>query len=205
MSIKIGDRVIVGHSDAYNNVFYNRLGCVRNVYPKTRSKNLSIGVKIDGHNHPINRDGLYWFPEQDLIIVIKNVYPEPRKCRDDSLIPSSVAKAMINRSYGIPHNPFEIKTVHFSGPCTVVMWADGTKTVVRCNKDDFYTSETGLAMAIAKRAYGNGNKARKVFEKWLPKEDTAINDSIALGFKKAIAALDRLSGALKETEEPDNE
>lgn len=69
--------------------------------------------------------------------------------------------------------PLEIKNVYFNDPVTVVMWNDGTKTIVRCSENDFYDPEKGLAMAIVKKAYGNDNKFRKVFKKWIPDEDDA--------------------------------
>ena len=68
-------------------------------------------------------------------------------------------------------NPLEIKNVYFNYPVTVVIWNDGTKTLVRCSENDFYDPEKGLAMAIVKKAYGNDNKFRKVFKKWIPDED----------------------------------
>lgn len=70
-------------------------------------------------------------------------------------------------------NPLEIKNVYFNYPVTVVIWNDGTKTIVRCSENDFYDPEKGLAMAIVKKAYGNDNKFHKVFKKWIPEEDEA--------------------------------
>ena len=67
----------------------------------------------------------------------------------------------------------EIKNVYFNDPVTVVMWNDGTKTIVRCSENDFYDPEKGLAMAIIKKVYGNDNSFHKIFKKWLPKEDDA--------------------------------
>lgn len=73
----------------------------------------------------------------------------------------------------ITTDPLEIKNVYFNDPVTVVMWNDGTKTIVRCSENDFYDPEKGLAMAIVKKAYGNDNKFHKVFKKWIPDEDDA--------------------------------
>lgn len=69
-------------------------------------------------------------------------------------------------------NPLEIKNVYFNDPVTVVIWKDGTKTIVRCSENDFYDPEKGLAMAIVKKAYGNDNRFHKIFKKWLPDEDS---------------------------------
>ena len=80
-----------------------------------------------------------------------------------------------NRNTG---NSLEIKNVYFNDPVTVVMWNDGTKTIVRCSENDFYDPEKGLAMAIVKKAYGNDNKFHKIFKKWLPKEDDAEPENL---------------------------
>lgn len=60
----------------------------------------------------------------------------------------------------------EIKKVIFNEPATIVFWADGTKTVVKCSKDDEFDPEKGLAMAIAKKFFGNENGYSKNIKKW---------------------------------------
>lgn len=67
-----------------------------------------------------------------------------------------------------------IKTVHFSGPVTAVIWEDKTKTIVRCKDNDMVDYEKGLAMAIAKKALGtnkSGSNYYDIFKKWLPKPE----------------------------------
>lgn len=53
----------------------------------------------------------------------------------------------------------EIEKVIFNDPATVVIWSDGTKTVVKTRqkgrKKDKFSKEYGLAMAIAKKYCGN--------------------------------------------------
>lgn len=66
----------------------------------------------------------------------------------------------------------KIKNVIFSDPATIVFWTDGSKTVVKSHLDD-YDPEKGLAMAIAKKAFGNEGNYYNVFKKWLPKEDSS--------------------------------
>jgi hypothetical protein len=61
-----------------------------------------------------------------------------------------------------------IKNVYFNDPVTVVLWADGTKTLVKCQDGDLYSKESGLAIAIAKKALGNKGNFNKVFKKWIP-------------------------------------
>lgn len=66
------------------------------------------------------------------------------------------------------NNP--IKKVIFNGPATIVFWDDGTKTIVKCSKNDSYDREKGLAMAIAKYCLGNNGKLNSVFKKFLKDE-----------------------------------
>lgn len=61
---------------------------------------------------------------------------------------------------------FAIKKVIFNEPATIVLWADGTKTVVKCQEDDIFNPEVGLAMAISKRALGDKGSYCNVFKKW---------------------------------------
>lgn len=63
-----------------------------------------------------------------------------------------------------------IKNVYFNDPVTVVLWDDGTKTIVRCQKGDTYSKETGLSLCIAKKAMGNKSNFNDIFKKWIPEE-----------------------------------
>lgn len=62
----------------------------------------------------------------------------------------------------------DIKNVIFNDPATIVLWNDGTKTVVKRGKNDTYDPEKGLAMAISKKALGNQGNYYDIFKKWLP-------------------------------------
>ena len=69
----------------------------------------------------------------------------------------------------------KIKDVIFNDPATIVFWADGTKTVVKCQDDDIFDPEKGLAMAITKKALGNKGNYCNELKKWLlEKEEPTI-------------------------------
>jgi hypothetical protein len=57
--------------------------------------------------------------------------------------------------YFLAHPPasHEVKRVIFSPPATVVLWADGSKTIVKVHDED-YDEEKGFAMAVCKKLYG---------------------------------------------------
>lgn len=79
-----------------------------------------------------------------------------------------------------------IKNVIFNGPATIVMWKDGTKTVVQCRGDDVYDPEKGLAMAISKKVFGNNYSYYKTFKKWLPKENDKPKAQTVIGAVREV-------------------
>ena len=60
-----------------------------------------------------------------------------------------------------------IKDVIFNPPATIVLWMDGTKTVVKDQGEVFYDPEKGMAMAVAKKAFGNQGNYYNQFSKYL--------------------------------------
>ena len=58
-----------------------------------------------------------------------------------------------------------IKKVIFNDPATIVIWDDGTKTVVKRSDKDEWDPEKGLAMAIVRKLF-----TRNQFLKIIPKE-----------------------------------
>lgn len=47
------------------------------------------------------------------------------------------------------------KKIIYNGPATIILWDDGTKTVVKCKEGDPYSPEAGFALAVLKRLTGN--------------------------------------------------
>ena len=83
----------------------------------------------------------------------------------------SANKETAERSYYMHYDIRRfIKKVKFNPPATIVFWTDNTKTVVKCNGED-YDPEKGLAMCISKKFLGDKGNYYEVFKKWLPKED----------------------------------
>ena len=73
-----------------------------------------------------------------------------------------------------------IKKVIFNYPATIVLWSDGSKTVVKCQDGDIYDPEKGLAMAISKKALGNKGNYCNEFKKWLPEEEEEEEGTVEL-------------------------
>ena len=85
-----------------------------------------------------------------------------------------------------------IRKVIFNDPATIVLWSDGTKTVVKCGPEDSFDMEKGLAMAIVKKMAGNDNRFHKVFKQYPKKKKKepgsigSISDMMA-GLNQAAA------------------
>ena len=76
-----------------------------------------------------------------------------------------------------------IKDVIFNPPATIVFWMDGTKTVVKDQGEVFYDPEKGMAMAVAKKAFGNKgnyyNQFKKYIDIWEKKQEAESTSSYA--------------------------
>ena len=51
------------------------------------------------------------------------------------------------------------KKVVFNPPATIVLWENGSKTVVKCDDKDTFDKEKGLALCFMKKALGNTSRA----------------------------------------------
>jgi len=51
--------------------------------------------------------------------------------------------------------PNMIDRVIFNNPATIILWKDGSKTVVKKTEDDVWDPEKGFCMAVIKKLYGH--------------------------------------------------
>ena len=66
------------------------------------------------------------------------------------------------------NNNSVVSRVIFNNPATIILWADGTKTIAKTHGDDAFDPEKGFAVACAKKLLGNGDSFRMEFAKWTP-------------------------------------
>lgn len=83
--------------------------------------------------------------------------------------------------------PLSIKKVIFNDPCTIILWSDNTKTIVKCGENEKYDPEKGMAMAISKKFLGNKGNYYETFKKWLPEDEEPIEFNVS--FKDALTNL----------------
>lgn len=90
--------------------------------------------------------------DEPLLFEIKLVYKKPilHHIYSNNNLFFSPSEINININ-NIP----EVKKVIFNDPATIIYWKDGTKTVVKCQKGDYFDLEKGFAMAFLKKCWGN--------------------------------------------------
>ena len=98
------------------------------------------------------------------------------------------AKLDYNRMFVSNANQ-KISKVIFNDPATIVFWADGTKTVVKAQNEAF-DPEKGLAMAIAKKFFGNKGNYCNQIKKWTEKYEEPKTGYVYLDSTKIVSRAD---------------
>lgn len=171
--MEYGSIVKVNYS--YNKSIIGKLGIIKS----TRYDPDTFGVRIYGEWNDNSANGLFYIPKRFLV-----------KAEDAQPKHEDIAK-----------DHFAIKNVYFNDPATVVLWKDGTKTVVRCGENDIYDPEKGLAMAFAKKALGNKGNYFNQFKKWIP-EETSSEDTLTDKTVERLNAIFRSCGACEYQHRP---
>lgn len=71
------------------------------------------------------------------------------------------------KAYSGYYYRFQPKKIIFNGPATIVLWDDGTKTVVKCQDGDTFDKENGIALCFMKKSLGNKSNFNNIFKKYL--------------------------------------
>lgn len=59
----------------------------------------------------------------------------------------------------------DVKRIIFSGPKTIVLWSDGTKTIVSMSKDELrFDPEAAFCAAYTKKMFGSNSKIKRIIE-----------------------------------------
>ena len=94
---------------------------------------------------------------------------------DNSLDLMSISSnCTLNLSTNLSTEPvvhFAIEKVIFNDPATIVLWEDGSKTIVKVQDGDTFDKEKGLAMALLKKLLGNNGSYYKEIKRWTEDEN----------------------------------
>lgn len=78
----------------------------------------------------------------------------------------------------------EIKDVIFNKPKTIILWEDGTKTIVTCQDGEPFDYEKGFAMAFMKKMLGNKGNYYDYVNKWVNTGVRHLTNKIIKRLKK---------------------
>lgn len=75
-------------------------------------------------------------------------------------------KKMINNVFGKPVAMFNYhyKKIIFSGPCTIILWKDGTKTIAKTSDGETFDPEKGVSICFMKKMLGH-TETNKILRK----------------------------------------
>jgi hypothetical protein len=104
-------------------------------------------VNFDGYGVRRVREDSLSLASKDNIDIIGDFY---MKIKNEEYISSH--STIAPRTFDI--TPL-FKDVIYNDPATIIFWIDGTKTVVKCDGEE-YDPEKGFAMAVCKKVFGNG-------------------------------------------------
>ena len=117
-------------------------------------------------------------------------------------------RLMLNSIYGIKiADLMGIKKVIFNAPATIVLWNDGTKTVVKCSENDIFDPEKGLAFCFLKKLLGDryykiiNSEVRKYDEQKLAdiKSDSIVGSTLKTIADSIKTELAGLGGGINNT------
>lgn len=93
-------------------------------------------------------------------------YPRLRDANTEYMVDMTIDTDKNFVPDGAPFDFIGIKDVIFNNPVTIVLWNDGTKTIVKC-KGEKFDAEKAIAMAFMKRAMGNKGSYYNIIRKWM--------------------------------------
>lgn len=102
-----------------------------------------------------------------------------------------VPKSLKDRTFNAPSRIY--KKIIINPPATIVIWNDGTKTVVKATENDIYDPEKGVALCFLKKYFNTLYRqvlkdANDIYNEKL-EEDVKCNDFVSginSGFKDAV-------------------
>ena len=103
--------------------------------------------------------------------------------------------------WGVP----DIERVVFNDPATIVFWEDGTKTVVKCAKDQTFERYAGFIAACAKKMFGSTSRAKAIMEECaydqppkVKKERVVAVPDLTQAFNEVVANRESVKEAVNE-------
>lgn len=158
--IPIGSHVTIISGPEYNKKFIGMSGVVKN-HAIGSDGSGRVGVQFDGERNPASEKGLFWFHVDHVALPTETTDRPSYFCQDVYAAFNSWMHASHRHSGNYLVIP-GVKRVIYSGPKTIILWADGTKTIVSCGEGESYDHYTGFCAAVTKKLFGSTSHAKKV-------------------------------------------
>lgn len=102
-----------------------------------------------------------------------------------------------------PKKPLPKKVI-FSGLATTILWKDGTKTTVKCQDEDVWADDVGVAMCYLKKMLGNKGNFNNIFRQAMKvaevqtKKEELTSSTVIEGESYYSSALDSMKQNIDE-------
>lgn len=160
--MQIGCTVLILPNAEYSGKFTGMTGKVGKYYGSAKN-GPKVGVEFPGMKNDCE-SGLFWFSVEKVEVL--QTPPFVEYLMNDSAFTATLAEGTSRMHRKRERLPFpDVKKVIFSGPKTIVLWADGTKTIVSCGEGDTYDYYSGFCAAVVKKLFGSTTHAKKVLGK----------------------------------------
>ena len=119
---------------------------------QTKNRKITVGCDLKDI-YPVSIDECYLKTNDDFLDAMRYCYNDIETVKKCS--------ASMELRVDIPGM---IDRVIFNDPATIILWKDGSKTVVKRSCDDIWDSEKGFCMAVIKKLYGNTSFIKRFIE-----------------------------------------
>lgn len=132
-----------------------------------------VGLDVKGFDLWVDARSLtHRFPEKTEIVMglrsCKTLYQGLKKFQDKQAEDTvEYTKELRNKLIGGANEMknVDVKKIIFSGPKTIVLWSDGTKTIVSMSKDELrFDPEAAFCAAYTKKMFGANSKIKRVIK-----------------------------------------
>ena len=128
-----------------------------------------VGIYIYGYRIPIIRD-----PDSEHEVRLYFVhFGEKNEERIASSTSTPLSISYLDHiSLAADRHVLTIKKVIYNDPATIILWKDGSKTVVKCQEGDIYNPTTGFLMCYVKKLFGNSSRRlNDLLKEWEVKDE----------------------------------
>lgn len=155
-----------------------------------------VGLDVKGFDLWVDARSLtHRFPEKTEIVMglrsCKTLYQGLKKFQDKQAEDTvEYTKELRNKLIGGANEMknVDVKKIIFSGPKTIVLWTDGTKTIVSMSKDELrFDPEAAFCAAYTKKMFGTNSKIKRVI-----KEKSNFEEYTKAAIENAKTEFDKL-------------